>query len=178
MKWGKRIVAGLLVLVSLSPFVACSAAAPEPVLPAQPTRSLGMAFKPGSCVAGTNLLPVSVSVLGPDQRLRYLEPTDGKLEFALVLADHSQSPIGFRWLEVPELEARSLLPLLPPLPWNLELSFNSAHAGACLIHVEFHPSAEAVATGLGKAKTTVLLTEPPAPPPPFAGDDALTPENQ
>src|SRR4051812_42318358 len=123
MIWGKRMVDRLLVLISLSTFVACSAAAPEPLLPAKPTRSLGMAFKPGSCVAGTNLLPISASVLGPDQRQRYLEPADGKLHFALVLANGSQSPIGFRWLEVPELGDQMLL--LPPLPWNIELSFNS-----------------------------------------------------
>jgi hypothetical protein len=174
MKWGKCTIARLLVLLSLPTFVACSAAAPEPVLPEKPTRSLGMAFRPGSCVAGANILPASMSVVGPDQRLRYLQPTDGKLQFALVLADGSELPIGFRWLEVPELGERMLL---PPPPWNLELSFNSAHGGACLIHVEFHPSAEAVATGLRMAETTLVMAEPPPPPPPFVADP-VTPSNQ
>jgi len=163
------MIGRLIWLLSLSALVGCSAAAPEPVLPENPRRSLSLAFKPGSCVAGANTLPVSASVLGPEQRLRYLEPKDGKLQFALVLADRSESPIDFRWLEVPALADRTPLPLPA---WNLELSFNSPHAGECPIHVEFHPSAEAVGSGLRMAETTIVMTEPP-PPPPFA--DAFTP---
>src|SRR4051812_13317170 len=179
MKFGAHGIGGLLVIVGLSPALACSAAAPEPVHPQWPGGSLMMAFKPGSCVAGANTLPVSMSVFGPQQRLRYLEPTDGKLQFALVMADRSQSPIGFRWLPVPELGERTTQALLasPPV-WNLELSFNSDRAGECLIHFEFQPTTEAGAKGVKMAETTILMTEPPPLPPPPSASEAVTPGNE
>jgi hypothetical protein len=170
---GVGLIGRLSVLVSLSTVVACAASAPEAVVPEEPKRYLGLAYKPGPCVAGANVVPAAVSVLGPNQTERGLEPTDGELQFALVRADRTESPIDFRWLEVPEAAARTPL---PALPWNLELSFNSAQAGTCLIRVQFRPSAQAVSMGMVEGGTTLVLTEPP-PPPPLAGD-AATPGNQ
>jgi len=168
------MIGHLMVLFSLSALVGCSASSPEPLLPERPRPLLGMTFKPGGCVAGANVLPVGASVLGANRRLHSLLPADGKLQFALMLADGTESPIDYRWLEVPE--AADQMPLAGP-PWNIELSFNSAHAGACAIHAEFQPSLEAVSTGLMKAETTIVMTDEPPPPPPFAGD-AVMPRNE
>jgi len=151
-----------LVLVCLIALGACSASAPpEPALAATPTRSLGLAFQPGPCVAGANVVLASAFEHGPPQPLRYLEPTDGDLKFAL-LVDRRPSLVAFRWLAVPDATNGARL---PGPPWNLELSFNSSAAGACPIHVEFSPSLQALSTGLGKAETTVLLKDAPPPPP-------------
>jgi len=157
-----RMIGRLIVLLGLSTVVCCSASAPEAVAAERPVRSLGLAFKPGPCVAGANVVSAAVFVLGPYQWLRYLEPTDGELQFGLVLTDRSESPIAFRWLALPERTDRAPL---PPPEWNLELSFNSAQAGACQIRVEFDPSPEAVNMGLAKAEATLIMTEPPPPPP-------------
>jgi len=164
------MIGRLIVLLGLSTVVCCSASAPEAVAAERPVRSLGLAFKPGPCVAGANVLHAAVSVLGPNQRERALEPKDGKLQFALVRADGTKSPIAFRWLEA--TEAADRMPLPAP-QWNLELSFNGAQSGTCPIRVEFRPSAEAASMGLGKGETTIVMTDTP-PPPPLAGD-AVTP---
>ena len=149
-------------IFSLPVLFGCAMSAPDPALPAKPTQSLGMAFRPGPCVAGTNVVPVSLFVSGAGSKLRYLEPTDGNLRFTLAFADGSGVPISVRWLEV------SGVPDLTQLPrWNLELAFQSAVSGACPLRVEFDPSPKAESAGLGAARTTVLLTEtPPLPPPP------------
>jgi len=127
-----------------------------------PTRSLGLALKPGPCVAGVNVISASAFVSGPALRdLRYLEPTDGDLRFSLVLDGEPARPITLRWLDVPDAPVQPL----PGPPWNLELKFESAVAGDCPSLVEFRPTSEAAGAGLGRAVTTVVLKDVPSPPP-------------
>jgi hypothetical protein len=125
-----------------------------------PTRSLGLALKPGPCVTGVNIVSASAFVSGPGNELRYLEPTDGELRVSVVLDGAPPRPAALRWLDVPDVPEHPL----PGPPWNLELKFDSAVAGDCPIRVEFRPTSEAAGAGLGPAVTTVVLKDVPSPP--------------
>lgn len=126
-----------------------------------PTRLLGLALKPGPCLAGANVVSASAVVSGPGNELRYLEPTDGELRVSVVLDGAPPRPAALRWLDVPDAPVHPL----PGPPWNLELKFESAVAGDCPIRVEFRPTSQAATAGLGPAVTTVVLKDAPLPPP-------------
>jgi hypothetical protein len=125
-----------------------------------PTRSLGLALKPGPCVAGVNVVSASAFVSGPAKEMRYLEATDGDLRFLLVVDGEPARPVTLRWLDVP----RAAVPPLPGPPWNLELKFESPIAGECPIRVMFEPAPKAATAELGPAVTTVVLKDAPPPP--------------
>jgi len=155
------VLARLALLAITAGLSACSASAPDPTTPQIPTRSLGLALKPGPCLAGPNVVSGSAFVSGPALRdLRYLEPTDGDLRFSLVLGGEPARPVTLRWLDVPGAPVQPL----PGPPWNLELKFESAVAGECPIRVEFRPTPQAASAGLGPAVTTVVLKDAPPPP--------------
>jgi len=151
----------LALLAITAALSACSASAPDPTTPQMATRSVGLALKPGPCVAGGNVISAAAFVSGPAKDLRYLEPTDGDLRFSLVLDGEPARPITLRWLDVPDAPVHPL----PGPPWNLELKFESAVAGDCPIRVEFRPTSQAATAGLGPAVTTVVLKDAPLPPP-------------
>lgn len=155
-----NVLARLALLTITSGLSACSASAPDPTTPQTPTRSLGLALKPGPCVAGSNVVLASAFVSGAAKDLRYLEPADGELRFSLVLDGKPARPITLRWLDVPDAPQQ----LLPGPPWNLELKFERAVAGECPIRVEFRPTSQAASAGLGPAVTTVMLQDVPPPP--------------
>jgi len=153
----KRFV--FAAVASVGGLVACAATAPDPTTAQVPSRSLGLALKPGPCVAGGNVVSASAFVAGADAR--YLEPSDGELRLTLVLDGAQPRPVTLHWLDVSRapMDAQLL-----DLQWNLELQFDSPRAGECPLRVEFEPSRESAARGLGRAVTTVVLKDAPAPP--------------
>ena len=156
----RPMVLALALFAVLTLSSGCWVSTSEPATAEKPTRSLGLALSPGPCLAGANVVSASAFVSGPAEAARYLEPSDGDLRFTLVREGEPPRPITVRWLNVANIPP----PPLPGPPWNLELEFESAEAGACPIRVEFRPSPEAARVGLGAALTTMVMQEPPRPP--------------
>lgn len=155
-----RMSRAFIALAGVATLVACASSPPEPMAPITPARALGLAFAPGPCIEGKNVVPASAFARAPNARAAYLQPTDGTLRFEL-FPGAAATPVSVRWRDVagaPE----GVLPAGPP--WNLELSFVSPAAGECPIQVDFEPSAEGVAKGLGRATTTIVLKQAPPPP--------------
>jgi hypothetical protein len=148
-------------VVAITGLVACTATTPGATTPPMPTRSLGLALKPGPCLAGVNVISAAAFVSGPGEYRRYLEPREGDLRFSLVLDGQPPRPVLLRWLDVPDAPVQAF----PGPPWNLELTFGAAVAGECPMRVEFRPSPQAGSAGVGPAVTTVVLKDSPPPPP-------------
>lgn len=151
---------GLYCLAGVALFVACASSPPEPTTPTAPTRRLGLAFAPGPCIEGRNVLAASAFVTTTNAPTTYLQPTEGTLRLEL-LSGTTAMPVSVRWHDVAAPPER-VLPAGPP--WNLELSFVSPTAGECPIRVAFEPTPKAAATGLGSATTTIMLKAAPPPP--------------
>lgn len=156
----RQMARSLFFLAGVATLVACAPSPSEPRAPVPTARTLGLAFAPGPCVQGENLVAASVFVTSPRARATYLEPTEGTLRFALGLGA-TATPISVRWRDVAGAPER--IPLAGP-PWNLELSFVSPAAGECPIQVDFDPSPAAAAKGLAHATTTIVLKHAPPPP--------------
>lgn len=149
-----------LFLVGVATLAACASGPPEPTAPTTPSRTLGLAFAPGPCVEGKNVVSASAFVNAPNARTTYLDPTAGTLRFEL-LQGGTATPVSVQWRDVAGPPQQ--LPGGPP--WNLELSFVSPAAGECPIRVTFEPSRDAAVQGLARATTTIVLKAPPPPPP-------------
>jgi len=101
----------LRLLLGSAVLVGCARSAPDPAQPEKPTRLLQLAFSPGRCVAGANVVAASALVPGPGH-VRYLEPTDGELRFAFVFSEDPALPLHVRWL--PSRSGRSTPHCLGP----------------------------------------------------------------
>lgn len=152
------MTATVAVLLSLG---GCAGAASAPQASGKPAYGLGLAFRPGPCVAGANVVPASFVVVGAGAPVRYLQPTDGELRVALVTDGAPTRPIQVRWLGVNDPPSSAM----PPPPPNVELVFASTQAGDCSLRVELRPSPLAAQAGLGPALTTIVLKASPPPPP-------------
>ena len=152
-----RAVTPVLILIAL---VGCAGAPPPASPPTSRALTLGLAFDPHPCVAGSNTVRAAVFVANGGNAVRYATPADGQLRVGLLRTDGSLSSAKVRWLDMPTQRQQVTL---TSVTWNADIRFESPESGACAIRIEFQPSDAAADEGLGPALTTVMLSGPPRP---------------